>query len=275
MDVPESSSVSVSRGDRGSDGPPVVNPLTRNDYTRLPKIEQQIAGAVTLDGPAIVKQAQQRDESAADYLAPEALVYFIRDAIGRGEGRIRDGLIRELLERCIPHFRGAFRGFSREDREDLQGDVQKMIVEDLFAPDDRSDFMQTRFWSYLKKRCIDACRVMFRHTEDTESLETGLSGEGGSEGQSKLDREVDSQISPEALAMLSEGLEQLPRNLRRVFLLRHYVGMKIGPDSLVKDEDEEPTIAAQFGRTGRTIRNWLKEATRLLAEFQEKHDNGK
>ena len=50
------------------------------------------------------------------------------------------------------------------------GDVVKHRLDDLemFAPDDRGDFMQVRFWSYLKRRCIDACRVTFRHAEDTE-----------------------------------------------------------------------------------------------------------
>ena len=275
MDVTESSSAGGSRDGGGSDEPPVVKPLTRNGYRRLPKVELQIADAVILDGTAIVERARQRDEGAPDFLAPEALIYFIRDAIKNGEERLRDRLIRELLERCNPHFHGRFRGFSREDREDLQGEVLRMIVEDLLSPDDRSDFMQVRFWAYLKKRCIDACRVTFRHAEDTESLETGFSGEGGSEGQTKLDREVDPQLSPEELAMISEGLKQLPRDLRHVFLLRHYVGMKIGADSLADDEGAEPTIAAQFGRTGRTIRNWLNEARRLLAEFQETHDDGK
>ena len=75
--------------------------------------------------------------------------------------------------------------------------------------------------------------------------------------------------------MRSEAVKQLPPELRHVFLLRHYVGMKIGPDSLADDDGGELTIAAQFGRTGRTIRNWLHEASRLLAEFQEKHDDGK
>ena len=73
--------------------------------------------------PAIVERARQRDEDAPDFLAPEALVYFIRDAIENEDERTRDGLIRELLERCNPHFRGRFRGVSREDREDLQGEV--------------------------------------------------------------------------------------------------------------------------------------------------------
>ena len=275
MDITEPPSVGGSRPGRGSDEPPVVKPLTRNGYSRLAKVEQQIADTIMLDGAAIVERAQQRDEDAADYLAPEALVYFIRDAIENEEKRVRDGLIRELLERCNPYFRGRFRGFSREDREDLQGEVQKMMVEHLFAPDDRSDFMQTRFWTYLKKRCIDACRVTFRHADDTESLETGFSGECGSEGQTKLDREVDPQLSPEELAMISQSLERLPRDLRYVFLLRHHVGMKIGPDSLADDDGGELTIAAQFGRTGRTIRTWLKEASRQLAELQEKHDDGK
>ena len=275
MDVTESSSTGGSRGGGGSDEPPVVKPLMRNGYRRLAKVELQIADAAMLDGPAIVERARQRDEGAPNFLGPEALVYFIRDAVGNGEERIRDGLIRELLERCNPHFRGTFRGFSREDREDLQGEVLRMIVEDLLASDDRGDFMQVRFWSYLKRRCIDACRVTFRHTEDTESLETGFLGEGGSEGQTRLDREVDPQLSPEALAMISEALKQLPQNLRHVFLLRHYVGMKIGTDSLADDDGGELTIAAQFGRTGRTIRNWLNEASRLLAEFQEEQDDGK
>ena len=275
MDVTEFSSAGGSRGGGGSDEPPVVKPLTRNGYKRLAKVEQQIAGSKMLDGPAIMERARQRDEDAPDFLAPEALVYFIRDAIENEDERVRDGLIRELLKRCNPYFRGRFRGVSREDREDLQSHVQLMIVEDLFAADDRSDFMQVRFWSYLQRRCIDACRVTFRHAEDTESLDTGFSGEAGSEGQTRLDQEVDRQLSPEELAMVSEGLEQLPRDLRHVFLLRHYVGMKIGPDSLADDEGAEPTIAAQFGRSGRTIRNWLNEARRLLAEFQETHDDGK
>ena len=57
-----------------------------------------------------------------------------------------------------------------------------MIIEDLFAHDDRSDFMQVRFWTYLERKCIDACRATFRHTKDTDRLETGFSGEGASKG---------------------------------------------------------------------------------------------
>ena len=184
----------------------------------------------------------------------------------------RDNLLFELIERCNPYFHGKFRGFGQEDRKDLQGEVQRMVIEDLFEQDDRSDFMQVRFWTYLERKCIDACRTMLRQTDNTESLETGNSGEGESEGLTKLEVEVDGQILPEDFTTISKGLEKLPLHLRHVFLLRHFVGMKIGPDNLDKDEGRELTIAAHYGRTGRTIRNWLKEADRLLADFQEKHD---
>ena len=168
-----------------ADESPFVEPLGRG-YKRLPEVERQIADALNLEPEALVRRARERDECVAGRLAPEALVYFIRRASRNEEVGIRDDLFRELFERCNPHFRGKFRGFSQEDREDLQGEVQRVIIEDLFARDDRSDFMQVRFWSYLEKKCIDACRAAFRQTEDTESLETGYSGEGESEGLSEL-----------------------------------------------------------------------------------------
>ena len=254
-----------------ADEPPFVEPLGRG-YRRLPEVERQIADALSLEPEALLRRARERDKGVAGYLAPEAVVYFIRRANRNGEAGIRDDLFRELLERCNPHFRGKFKGFGQEDRKDLQGEVQKVIIEDLFAPDDRGDFMQVRFWSYLEKKCIDACRAALRQTEDTESLETGYSDDGESEGLSKLHRESDRQLSPEELAIVSEALEQLPPRLRHVFLLRHYVGMRIGSDAHSVAEGKELTIAAEFGCTGRTIRNWLKQADRLLAEFQEKHD---
>ena len=270
MDATESSKTGSSPASGGWDRGAVIEPLTRNGYKRLVEVERQIGEAAALDGPALAQQARQKDEAAPDFLSPEALVYFIRRAIVNDEVRIRDDLFRELLQRCNLHFRGKFRGFSRDDREDLQGEVRRMVIEDLFAEDDRGDFIQVRFWKYLERKCIDACVATSRQTENIVSLDTGYSGDSISEEFIKLDQEVDRQVLPEEFAMIMEGLEQLPPRLRHVFLLRHYVGMKIGPDNLDKSEGKELTIAEQFGRTGRTIRNWSKEADRLLAEFQAK-----
>ena len=165
-----------------ADERPFIEPFNRS-YKRLPEVERQIADALKLRPKALVERARQRDEKASDYLAAETLVHFIRRAILDNNIPTRDALFRALLERCNPHFRGKFRGFRPEDREDLQGEVMKMVVEDLFGQDGSGDFMQVRFWTYLERKCIDAYRVALRHTKNTESLDTGYSGDGVSEGR--------------------------------------------------------------------------------------------
>lgn len=250
--------------------PPSVSPLTRRGYERTKATQRQIADALGLGVAELIARAQQRDEKAPDYMSAEALVFFIRRTDGAGDERTRDALIRELLARCTVFFRGQFKGCSKEDREDLQGDVITALVEDLLDASDRGDFMQARFWRYLKCKTIDASKAIFRHSGDTESLDTGFSGDAESEGQTKLDALADKRLSPEEVMMLSEGIATLPPRLREVFLLRHYVGMKIGADNPADDPPNEVTLARRYDRSGRTIRNWLKEAVALLAGFQEK-----
>jgi DNA-directed RNA polymerase specialized sigma24 family protein len=248
-----------------------VRPLTRRGYKRLPATERQIAEAAVLDAKSLLARAQRRDEAEPEYLAPETLVHFIRRADRNNERKLRDDLFRELFERCKPFFRGQFRTFDKSAREDLQQEVLKKVVEAILATDDRADFLEVRFWKYLKRRTIDACKAAFGQTDDTESLDTGYLGEGESEGRTKLESQVDGRLSPEKLAIVSEGLAKLPPKLRRVFVLRHVVGMAIGDDDLDDDPPGDTlTLAQHFGCTGRTIRSWLKKADYLLAGLGEK-----
>lgn len=253
------------------DGPLPVSPLTRRGYKRLPEIERQIAEAAVLDARALLAHAEQRDEAEPGYLAAETIVHFIRHADRNKDLKLRDALFRDLFERCKPFFRGHFRAFDKSTREDLQQEVLKKVVEAILAPGDRADFLEVRFWSFMKARAIDACRSMFAQTDDTESLDTGYLGEGESEGWRKLESQVDGRLSPEKLAMVSERLAKLPPKLRRVFLLRHEVGMAIGGNDLDDDPPgDKLTLAQHFGCTGRTIRSWLKKADELLAGLGEK-----
>ena len=146
--------------------------------------------------------------------------------------------------------------------------------------------MQVRFWTYLERKCTDARRARFgrkkkserkgedadRDKEDAENRETKWTREGVVEGLSTLEEEVDQRLSLDDLAMIGQALGRLPPQLRQVFLLRHYFLVKIGSDDQASAGDGEPTIARQFRCTGRTVRNWLKQADKLLAEFREKHD---
>ena len=102
---------------------PIIEPLTRKACIRSPETERQIADAITLAPAALVKRAQQRQKSASEFLSDETLVYFIRRTIRKDDAETRDDLFRELFERCIPYFRGKFRGFDQQRREDLQSEV--------------------------------------------------------------------------------------------------------------------------------------------------------
>lgn len=253
-----------------SEGLSAVRPLTRRGYKRLPQIESQIAEAGVLDAATLLARAQY-DEAEPEYLAPESLVHFIRRADRDGNQKLRDDLFRELFERCKPFFRGQFRAFDKATRQDLQQEVSKKVVEAILARDDRADFLEVRFWSYMTKRAIDACRSMFAQNENTESLDTGYLGDGESEGRTKLESQADGKLSPEELAMVSIGWAKLPTKLRRVFVLRHVVGMAIGGDDVGADPPgDSPTLAQHFGCSGRTIRSWLKKADALLAGLGEK-----
>lgn len=271
-DPPPTSLVKPAQDEKAEDRSD-IRPLTRGGYKRLPATERQIASATKLDAVGLLERARERDETASDYLCPEALVYFIRRADGNGEARVRDGLFSDLFERCTPFFRGQFRGFEGETRKDLQQEVLKKVVEDILARDDRADFMEARFWKYLKCRTIDACRTALQHRNDTESLDTGYFVEGESESPTKLDVQKDTRLNPEQLTMISEALAKLSPHLRKVFVLRHVVGMAIGSDNPNDDPPDKLTLAREFGCSGRTIRNWLKEADAVLASFREKEDD--
>ncbi|MGH7780831.1 MAG: RNA polymerase sigma factor [Candidatus Binataceae bacterium] len=250
-------------------GPPTVEPLTHQGCKRLSQIDRQIRDAIALEHTAPVERTKQRDKIVSPSLSPEAIVYFIRRASKSGDHKVTNLLFTELFERCVQFFRGQFRGFDEETRQELQQSVLVAVTEDLLASDDRGDFAQVRFWRYLKTQTIDACRKEFRKADSTESLDAPYPGGVESEGRRELDRQRDKKLTPEELTVLSKGLERLPPKLRKVFVMRHALGFEIGSDDPNADDPKDPTLARHFNVSGRTIRNWLKQADDLLASLRE------
>lgn len=240
-------------------------PLTRRDYKRRPAIERRIKDALALDGTALLTAVQMRQETAADYFPPEALVYFIRRAARSGGKRIVNALFRELYERCTPLLRGRARSFDKETRKEITQEVFARIAAHLLDPTDKADFAEVSFWSYLKCLSIDVIRERIGELENpVESLDAGRPDADEDESSGLSGQVTDYALSPEQMLILRDGLARLPPKLRQVFIMAHALEMKIESKN-----PNEMTLSRHFGVSERTIRTWLKDADKLLAAFQE------
>jgi len=240
-------------------------PLTRRGYKRRRPVEQRITEALSLEAAAFLELAARRDEAAPDYFPPEALAYFVRRANRAGNKRLVNTLMRELYIRCRPFLHNRVRSFSGETRKEMVQEILTRIAAGLLDAGDKGDFAEVSFWSYLKARAIDVCRDRIDELENAEeSLDAPIFDEEGEEAESALAAVPDYALTPEQMLLLKAGLAHLTPHLRQVFIMAHALEMKIES----KDPDEM-TISRHFGVTEKTVRNWLKEAERLLAPFRE------
>jgi RNA polymerase sigma factor (sigma-70 family) len=247
----------------------MLEPLTKAGCKRLPRVDAEIAGANGLKSDDLIGAARIRDEAASGYISAEAIVFFIRRASRRGDRAVLNALFEELYQRCQPFFRGKIRGFADDWRQDVQQAVLRKLAEDILADDDRGDFAQQLFWKYLERKTIDACRKAERDRDRSVSTDADADREEvADESENGTPAATPEDIASNREAI--RGLEGLPPRLRKVLVMRHYYGLKIGSDDWTADDPSDPTLARYFEVSGRTIRSWLKEAAKMLADFQEK-----
>ena len=249
-------------------------PLTRRNasgevYQRLPAVDRQIEEALALDLEELRNRLEVRDKESPAFLKEEALVCLIRHYHGTGNRMFVNNLAECLLTRCATWIDGKLRGL----RADLKDDGNSSVVAEVFdkildQSSDRGDFLQVRFWRALEKVTVN---VFWKQVNqfDTES--------SGDYDQATIDdltqrgavvvpatyasRSVESEAVDNVL--IGAALHQLEEPIRSAYLLRHHQGWPI--------EDKDPavrTISRHFGKTPRTIRNWLSRADELLEAWQ-------
>lgn len=228
--------------------PPMAEPLTRRSYQRLPEIERQISEALNYDRKKLM--------AASDDLAPETLCYFIRRADKQGDEEIRDALFMALNKKCAPFLNKYFK-YRGDERPDLTQEVISDMVKHLFAANDIGDFMQVRFWLYLKARTISRLIRDMERQEGTESLNTGYFGDGTSEGYSKLEKQAAENISPVLASSFAQALKtisvlRLPDRKKAAYMDRHYLSLRMGD------------LERKYNVSGQTIRNWIGTVQKRL-----------
>jgi len=239
-------------------------PLTRRQkngetLTRPPEIEAAMGEILNLEWPVFLQRAGFTDRKDPQYVPEEVLVFLLREALSAGNGEAADEICRILFERVQGRIEKYARKVAPAYSEEAGGDM----LNDLFMlicnlNSDKCDFAQVRFWKFLKRVCYGSCKKYWKRQEN--DLRTVFFDQTDPDSEKPFEIKAEEKnYSAVELGDLQKGLNVLPEPIRTAFVLRFCEGWQV--ESI---DPDEPTISRHFGKTERTIRNWLRKAEELL-----------
>ena len=242
-------------------------------YRRHAAVDRQIQEALALYPEELHKRAAIGDDTSPDFLKEETLVYLIRHYHRVGDRQRLNDLSECLLTRCASLINNNLSSLGSAWQEDASSEVVAELFGMILDPEnDRGDFLQVRFWVVLKRITVDVFRKMMRVDQSTISLTSPSGHDGQDTGSAATKVEVQALTAAASTSvetevvnsiLIRDALSQLDEPIRSAFLLRHYAGWPI--------EDQDPsarTISRHFGKSPRTIRNWLAKAEERLAAWR-------
>jgi DNA-directed RNA polymerase specialized sigma24 family protein len=269
-----------------------IPPLTRNGYERLPDVDAGIRESLSTSHRNLIARARVRDKNHARFLKEETLVFLIRDAHLKGDTHSRDELSKVLIHRIVGHIKSWLRAIGLRYADAVDEAAQEVIVR-LFCgspnrdgdreggildlESDKSDFAQTRFWDFLKKRVGDVGRVGINRGRAERTVEiTRIAGHDDGEDElpfaafEPLDswddlsswKTLTEAHDEEAIRAAVRELPNKPFPLREVTRLRYFNGWEIG-----YGDTQGVTLASQFQRSPKTITTWLQKAAERLRDI--------
>ena len=253
-------------------------PLTRRNahgyvYQRLATVDRQIQDIIRLDTEELQRRSVVRYETSPDFLREESLVYLIRHFHKAGNRKVVNDLSECLLTRCATYISGRLASLRADFRKEAYADVVlELFSRILNLHSDRGDYLQVRFWLALKRLAIQVFRKQLKlqqsHTPvtsppgyDDSSSNMSTRSVVVREPSTSASRSVETQAIEKSV--IREALSQLEEPFRSAYLLRYYFEWPI--------EDQDPTaqtISRKFGKTPRTIRNWLARAEESLEAWR-------
>jgi DNA-directed RNA polymerase specialized sigma24 family protein len=262
-----------------------LDPLTHRNragevYVRAPHVERQILEALTLSGEVLRARVAIAEQESSDYLSEECLVYLLRHYLRLGDTTRVNDLAESLVRRCTRMIGKHLHVLGDEALEEGYSEIiKRLFTLILDVATNKADFLQVKFWVVVKKFCIQEFGRQLRdHTlrQDAVSLSQvpGYDGTGDEDEEEATlvrltgedQRRVTTPSYEKAIVdsdLKRAALTQLRQPLRSAYLLRYCEGWPI--------EHQDPTvqtISRHFGKTPRTIRNWLTTAEEILAQWR-------
>lgn len=258
-----------------------IEPLTHcgldgEVYQRLPHVIQQIEAALHLEPQVLIERASLQSDPTPGYLADESIVYFIRHYRRQGNDQVVSSLAEILLHRCEKRIKKHFQALHLELINDAHHDVvASLFGKILDLKGDGGDYFQVRFEQALKRLSISMFRD-YKQKQDKRQHDVPLSDLVGYDADDPEEARspsipaseiLHSPITPEQYTLLQEALDTIQEPQRSAFVLRYAWGWPIeANDPLI------PCISSYFGRTPRTIQNWLKAAEKTVSAWREDND---
>ena len=252
----------------------LMQPLTRqnaNDqvYQRLPAVDRQIKEALRLDYGELRSRLEVRDEDSTAFLKEESLVHLIRHYHRAGSRELVNDVAKCLLTRCATWIDGKLIGLRKDLREDGNARVVAEVFDRILdLSSDRGDFLQVRFWVVLERITVD---VFWKQVNQFDTESSGDYDQAAIDALTQQGAVVVPTASTgrsaesEAIhnVLIEAALHQLEEPILSAYLLRYHQGWPI--------EDKNATvqtISQHFGKTPRTIRNWLSRADKCLEAWR-------
>ena len=234
---------------------------TRELYARRPEAELQIGKVLSLEPAQIFELLKNRQRDAADYLLDETIVYLLREP-ERGEP-FRETLYAELNRRIWKLLKKFYKNFNNPaDFEDFGQKIEIAILQKIFdVASDSADYAQVNFGDFVVKTAKVVWRgELVKIEREKEIFYVERASEDEDNTTQLENRAADNALSDYTM-MLKEGLAKLPPHIMTV------AELLLDGWQIESKNDNEPTISKKLDVSSRTIRNWLKEARAILAEY--------
>ncbi len=231
-------------------------------YTRRPDAELQIGKVLRLETGQILKLLKINKREADGFLLDETIIYFLREP--QIEANFRETLYTELNRRLWKLLKKFYRNFKNQaDFEDFGQKIEMAILQKIFdVNSDSADYAQVNFGDFV----IKTAKVVWRGELVKIVKEKNLFYSQREDEEDVYANSIENNLeSNDALTdytlMLREGLSKLPPHIMTV------AELLLDGWQIESKNKEELTISKKLDVSSRTIRNWLKEARAILADY--------
>jgi RNA polymerase sigma factor (sigma-70 family) len=235
-----------------------IPPDLRENYKRLPLIENQIREVLQLSGNDFSARLEIKDASSEKYLKGETLIGLLNIARAENLSHIQDSIAAKLARICENLIRKFLRakGLSESFIEEAVSAIIGGFFGQILERKEKSyDFWEVNFYVSLQRLTTNYLRKRESKSKLTNTF-SELSNVETDEFNYENNLRKPEILSIEKKIEIKEILMKMPDENRKIFILHRVDGWT------------QEQIAEVFGITARTVRNRLKQIDEFLQNFR-------